>query len=111
MKKDSRGFTLIEIMIVVMVIGLLSAIAMPAFSRSRARAKTNVCINNLRQIMTAIEQWALEENMNDGDPADGADYTAIRGGFPECPAGGLYSNLVVGEDPDCDQPRHVLPPF
>ncbi len=111
MKKKSSGFTVLEIMIVVLVIGLLAVIALPAFARARARARTNVCINNLRQIMSAIEQWAMEENAIDGDPADGADFTSIRGGFPECPAEGLYGNLIVGEDPTCDQPRHVLPPF
>lgn len=111
MKRKSGGFTLIEVMIVVLIIGLLATIAMPAFARARARARTNVCINNLRQIMSAIEQWAMEENANDGDAADGADYSAIRGGFPVCPAGGEYGDLIVGTDPTCDQPRHVLPPF
>lgn len=110
MKKNRQGFTLVEIMIVVLIIGLLAAIAIPSFTRARERARTNTCINNLRQISSAIEQWAMENNLDDGEAADGADWTAIRGGFPECPSGGAYSNLVVGEDPECDQDNHVLPP-
>src|SRR5437868_8516174 len=54
------GFTLVEIMIVVAIIGLLAAIAILNFVRARTSAQANACINNLRQIDGAKQQWALE---------------------------------------------------
>ena len=59
-KKNKGGFTLLEIMIVVAIIGLLATIAIPSFLQSRATSQQNACINNLRQIDSAKDQWAIE---------------------------------------------------
>src|SRR3954469_9675769 len=59
-KSKKQGFTLVEIMIVVAIIGLLAAIAIPNFVRARTTAQQNACINNLRQLDGAKQQWALE---------------------------------------------------
>ena len=60
MRQRRKGFTLVEIMIVVAIIGLLAAIAIPSFLKARETAQKNACINNLRQLDSAKNQWAIE---------------------------------------------------
>ena len=114
--KNRSGFTLVEIMIVVAIIGLLAAIAVPNFVQARNNARASVCINNLRQIDSAKEQYALENDLDDGDAIGGGANLDpyVRGGFAglNCPSGGDYNNGVnaVGVDPTCDsgQATHTL---
>ncbi len=66
MKRSRAGFTLVEIMIVVAIIGLLAVIAVPGFIRSRQLSQGRALINNARQIDAAIDQWALENGIASG---------------------------------------------
>ena len=74
--QNRSGFTLVEIMIVVAIIGLLAAIAIPNFVRARQTSQTNACINNLRQLDAAIQQYALEKGAAAGEPVSGDDVSA-----------------------------------
>jgi prepilin-type N-terminal cleavage/methylation domain-containing protein len=73
---NRRGFTLVEIMIVVAIIALLASIAVPGFLRARKRSQATRIINDLRLIDSAIDQYAIENNKMTGSPVNTADWTA-----------------------------------
>jgi prepilin-type N-terminal cleavage/methylation domain-containing protein len=96
------GFTLVEIMIVVAIIGLLAAIAIPNFVRARETAQANACINNLRQIDGAVDQYALEAGLSTGDGAAMANLVPYLKSEPTCPVGDTaYGDQIVGTAAAC----------
>ncbi len=107
-RKVSRqgGFTLVEIMIVVAIIGLLASIAIPNFVKARTTAQMNACISNLRQIDGAVQQWALDTKQADTATVTAADVLPYLKNAVVCPSGGKtfadsYSLTTVAARPTC----------
>ncbi len=105
------GFTLIEIMIVIAILAMIIAIAVPNFLKSRTHARMQVCIENLSQIESAKQLWGLEAGKQDGEVPVESDLVGpslyIKT-MPQCPAGGAYSFNGIGANATCDIPGHSL---
>lgn len=109
--RRKRGFTLIELMFVVFIIGILLAIAIPSFTQARDKAQTKTCIKNLSIMHTAKEQFAIVEKKTEGDDVSMDELVPryVRQ-TPECPADGDYDPMPIGENPTCTYDNHELSP-
>ena len=117
-RKRQKGFTLIEIMIVVLIIAILLAIAVPNFLRARETSRAKSCQGNLRQIETAKEQWAMDTRAAASASVSSMDVLVpdyIKA-TPACPSNGTYTigdmqtrpTCSIGENGTGDYDDHVL---
>ena len=106
------AFTLVEIMIVVLIIGILMAIAVPNFVKARESSRKNSCIANLKQTDSAKEQWAMDNKKDAGATVAFTDLvgaTLYMKSTPTCPSSGTYTVGAIGTNPTCNKSLHVLP--
>jgi prepilin-type N-terminal cleavage/methylation domain-containing protein len=111
-KKARHGFTLVEIMIVVLIIGILLAIAVPNFIKARETSRTKSCLANLKQIDAGKEQYMMDKNTTTAPGAltDLVGATLYIKNTPTCPSGGAYTVGAADAAPTCSiGTPHVLP--
>ena len=111
-KPRRNGFTLVEIMIVVLIIGILMSIAVPSFFQARQSARKSSCIGTMKNIESAKEQWAMDNKKSNGDSVAFTDLVGSSlyiKATPSCPSSGTYTLNPVGTKPSCDISGHVLP--
>lgn len=107
-----RGFTLVEIMIVILIIGIILGIAIPQFLRAKEQSLAKVCISNLRELEYGKELYAADLKLQNGAPCTLNDLwpAYLKGiAFPDCPAGGTYTVGVIGATPVCSLTAGTFP--
>ena len=101
-------------MIVVLIIGILLAIAVPNFVKARETSRAKSCVANLKQIDSAKEQYAMDQKLSEGAAQPAMAALAGAGLYikaePTCPSNGVYSINVIGTDPTCSIAATTTPP-
>jgi prepilin-type N-terminal cleavage/methylation domain-containing protein len=113
---SQKAFTLVEIMIVVAIIGMLAAIAIPNYAKSRETAHKVTCISNLQHIDGAIQLWAMEQKKDADQVVTYTDISGYLRNSVSCPSGGTsfadsYTITTVDAKPTCQRKAeaHKLP--
>jgi type II secretion system protein G len=119
MKKNQKGFTLVEVLLVVVILGILAAVALPRFLTTRTESQLRTCQANLSAINGAIEEYHF---MNGAFPEDDAAFeadilnevTRFPDGPPQCPSGAANNDIDYSMDGNsravCDRDAtHILP--
>lgn len=113
-----KAFTLVEVMIVVAVIAVILAMAIPSYIKSNNTSRRTVCVANLEKIDSAIDQWVLDKEVAPGHAISENEENQIyddyvKGGKPKCPSGGEYKVHSVGNSPQItcsiENDGHKLP--
>ncbi len=101
--RNRRAFTLVEIMIVVLIIGILLAVAVPQWVGARERTRVRACLRNLTEIDNAKARWAMENSLAGTAVPTESDIAPsfLKGVMPLCPAGGTYTINQVDSEPNC----------
>jgi prepilin-type N-terminal cleavage/methylation domain-containing protein len=105
----AKGFTLVELLIVVTIFGILLGLALPNLMKARVRARQQLCIENLSQIESAKQIWGVEQGKTDGDvpgPTDLVGANLYIKKTPICPAGGSYEYQAIGTIATCTIEGH-----
>lgn len=121
---SKKGFTLVELMIVIVIMGILVAVAIPVYGAVTKNAEKKTCISNMRDMKSTASTWQMQGNDGDQFTFSGSTnikaeptYTALfeGGDLPKCPSNGNYTVTITNNDPgytvyvDCDADGHDLP--
>jgi prepilin-type N-terminal cleavage/methylation domain-containing protein len=99
-----RAFTLVEIMIVVLIIGMILTIAVPSWIRIRQKSQRTACQDNMRVLRDAKVQWGLDNNQGQSSVPTPADIAPVHiKKFPTCPNGGTYTLGTLDTDVECSE--------
>ncbi|MFN8138527.1 MAG: type II secretion system protein [Fimbriimonadales bacterium] len=106
MRRLKRAFTLVELMITILIIGVLLSIAIPQMISARANASLKACQKSMRDFDTAKAQCAIDNNLPDTHVTVIGDVAPYLKQIPECPMNGTYDLKTIGEPTVCSLPEH-----